>query len=51
MLSLLWCIISVYIPGFWLENLRYRDNLEDLGVDGRIILKLMLSRIGGRRLD
>jgi hypothetical protein len=25
---------------FWWENLRKRDNFEDLGVDGRIILTL-----------
>jgi len=25
--------------GFWCGNLRERDHLEDLGVDGRIILK------------
>jgi hypothetical protein len=25
--------------GFWLGNTTERDNLEDLGVDGRIILK------------
>jgi hypothetical protein len=24
---------------FWFENLKKNDNLEDLGVDGRIILK------------
>jgi hypothetical protein len=25
--------------GFWWGNLRERDNLEELGIDGRIILK------------
>jgi hypothetical protein len=25
--------------GFWWESLRKRDHLEDLGIDGRIILK------------
>jgi len=25
--------------GFWWENLRERDHLEDSGVDGRIILR------------
>jgi len=29
---------------FWWGNLRERENLEDLGVDGRIILTLMLKR-------
>jgi len=31
---------------FWLGNLRERDNLEDLGVDGIIIiiLKLILQK-------
>jgi hypothetical protein len=29
---------EVYI-GFWWVNLRLRDNLEGLGVDGRIILR------------
>jgi len=24
---------------FWLENLKVRDHLEDLGIDGRIILE------------
>jgi hypothetical protein len=29
---------------FWRGNLRERENLEDLDVDGRIILTLMLKR-------
>jgi hypothetical protein len=29
---------------FWWGNLRERENLEDLGVDGRIILTLVLKR-------
>jgi hypothetical protein len=30
--------------GFWLENLRERDHLEDPGMDGRIILKWLMNR-------
>jgi hypothetical protein len=28
---------------FWFESLKEKDHLEDLGVDGRIILKLILG--------
>jgi len=30
--------------GFWWENLRERDPLEDLGVHGRIILKWIFRK-------
>ena len=32
---------------FWLGELRVRDNLEDPGVDGRIILRLILKKQDG----
>jgi hypothetical protein len=34
--------------GFWLGNLRERDNMEDLGVDGRMILQCMLKKSFGK---
>jgi hypothetical protein len=30
--------------GFWWGNLRERDHLEDEGIDGRIILKLVFKK-------
>jgi hypothetical protein len=30
--------------GFWWENLRQRDHLEDPSVEGRIILKLIFRK-------
>jgi hypothetical protein len=32
----------------WLENLKRRENLEDLGVDGKIILDWILGKYGGK---
>jgi hypothetical protein len=29
--------------GYWCRDMRKRDNLEDLGIDGRIILNLVLK--------
>jgi hypothetical protein len=36
---------------FWLESLKGRDHSEDLSVDGRIILKLILREKGECELD
>ena len=30
--------------GFWRGNLRKRDHLKDIGIDGRIILKWILDK-------
>jgi hypothetical protein len=30
--------------GLWLENEKHGDHLEDLGVDGRIILQWILNK-------
>jgi hypothetical protein len=34
--------------GFWLESVKRRDNLEYEGIDGRIILKQILGKLGLR---
>jgi hypothetical protein len=33
--------------GFWRANVKERTHLEGLGVDGRIILKLIVKESGG----
>jgi hypothetical protein len=38
--------------GFWWGRLKERDNFEDLGIDGRTVLKLILKKeVGGWGLD
>ena len=36
---------------FWWGNLKERDHLEGLGVDGRILLKWILKKTIGGRVD
>ena len=33
--------------GYWWENLRERDHLEDPGIDGRIMLNLIYKKWAG----
>ena len=35
-----------YIRGFWWENLREREHLEEPGIDGRINIKMDLQEMG-----
>jgi len=40
------------LTGFWWENLRERDHLGDLGVNGRILLRWIFRKWdGGHGLD
>jgi len=38
-------------PVFWLENLKESNHLKDLCTDKRMILKWILTRMGGCQLD
>jgi hypothetical protein len=35
--------------GFWCGDLKERDHLEDLGIDGRVILKGIFKKWDGAR--
>jgi hypothetical protein len=49
-MNMLWGRGEVY-SGFWWGNLRERDHLGELGVDGRVILKWIFRRWDGAELD
>jgi hypothetical protein len=34
----------IVCTGFWWENLKERDNREDLGIDGRIVLQWIFKK-------
>jgi hypothetical protein len=36
--------------GFWLVDLKERDHLEELGTDGRILLKCVLKKLDWKAL-
>jgi hypothetical protein len=36
---------------FWLESVKGRDHLEDLGVDGKIILEWIFGKESGGVID
>jgi len=42
------CLIIILLTGVWWGNLREKDDLEDLCLDGGIILKLMFKKCGGK---
>ena len=37
-----------YLEGFWWGNLKERIHLEDLGINGRIILRWFFNKYNGR---
>jgi hypothetical protein len=39
---------EIFVQNFCLGSLKGRDHSENLGIDGRIILKQILSKYGGR---
>jgi hypothetical protein len=39
---------EVFQQKYWSENVKGKDNFQDIGVDGKIILELILGKSGGK---
>ena len=39
------------LTGLWWGNLREKDSLADIGIEGRALLKWILRRVDGRALS
>ena len=42
------CLVDEKYTEFWMENLDERDHMEDIGLDGKVILKFIFKKEGTR---